>query len=85
MTGNSILFAFYRMGYRSRQTVHGFRHIASTTLNENGWNRDWIEKQLAHDEGDKIRAAYNAAEYLPGRREMMNWWGEFIEKQKSCT
>lgn len=82
VTNNGVLFALYRLGYRSRQTVHGFRHLASTVLNENGWNADWIEKQLAHEEQKRSRRAYNAAEYLPGRREMINWWADFLDKQK---
>ncbi len=76
MSQNTMIFAMYRMGYHSRATMHGFRRTASTILNEHGWNRDWIEKQLAHDEADEIRGAYNAAEYLEGRREMLRWWCE---------
>lgn len=75
---NTLIYALYRMGYHSRATVHGFRGTASTTLNENGFNRDWIERQLAHVERNDVRAAYNSAEYLPQRREMMKWWSSFI-------
>jgi hypothetical protein len=50
-------------------------------LNENGFNRDWIERQLSHAERDEVRAAYNAAEWLPDRRKMMQWWGDYLEKQ----
>jgi integrase len=53
-------------------TGHGFRSMASTLLNEQGWNRDAIERQLAHAERNNIRAAYNYAEYLPERRKMMH-------------
>jgi integrase len=77
---NTMIFALYRMGYHSRATVHGFRRTASTMLNENNWNGDWIEKQLAHDENDDVRAAYNAAEYLPGRREMVQWWCDRLDE-----
>ena len=72
MSENTLLYALYRMGYHSRTTVHGFRSTASTILNESRkWHPDVIEKQLAHVEGNKVRAAYNHAEYLDERREMM--------------
>jgi integrase len=75
---NTLLFAIYRMGYHNRATVHGFRATASTVLNEAQFNRDWIEIQLAHCDGS-IRGAYNFAEWLPGRREMMSWWADFLD------
>ena len=59
MSENTMLYALYRMGYHSRATGHGFRSTASTILNENGFARDVIERQLAHSERDKVRAAYN--------------------------
>jgi integrase len=62
------------MGFRGRTTVHGFRRTFSTEANEHGWPADHIELQLAHDEGNAVRAAYNAAQYLPGRRKLMEWW-----------
>ncbi|WP_374571924.1 tyrosine-type recombinase/integrase [Phenylobacterium sp.] len=74
---NTMLFALYRMGYHSRATVHGFRATASTILNEHQFNRDWIEAQLAHAEGS-VRSIYNAAEWLPGRREMLKWWSSYL-------
>jgi integrase len=77
---NTMIFALYRLGYHSRQTVHGFRRIASTVLNEEGFNRDWIELQLAHSPQDGVRAAYNAAEWLQGRRKMMAWWADRLEE-----
>jgi len=61
-------------------TVHGFRAVASTILNENKFRADVIERQLAHIEGNKIRRAYNRAQYLEERVEMMEWWGEYIKK-----
>jgi integrase len=73
ISANTLIFALYRMGYHSRATVHGFRSTASTILNEGQFNRDWIEMQLAHFDGS-VRGIYNAAEWLPGRREMMDWW-----------
>lgn len=78
MSQNTMIFALYRMGYHSKLTVHGFRSMASTTLNEHGWNRDWIERQLAHVENNDVRGAYNSAEYLTGRRDMMRWWSDYL-------
>jgi len=78
MSQNTMIFALYRMGYHSRLTMHGLRGTASTILNEHQFNRDWIEIQLAHSPRDGVRAAYNAAEWLPGRRGMMQWWGDYI-------
>lgn len=81
MSQNAMIFALYRMGYHSRLTVHGFRSMASTVLNEAHFNRDWIERQLAHAENDDVRGAYNSAEWLPGRREMMVWWSSYLDDQ----
>ena len=75
---NTLIYGLYRMGYHSRATVHGFRSTASTILNENGFNRDWIERQLAHSDQDEVRAAYNAAEWLSDRKRMLRWWSEFL-------
>jgi integrase len=74
-----MIYAIYRMGYHGRATVHGFRSTASTVLNEQEFNRDWIELQLAHAEGD-IRSVYNAAEWLSGRRTMMRWWSDHLDE-----
>jgi integrase len=74
MSSNTMLYALYRMGYHGRATTHGFRGVASTILNEsNLFNRDWIERQLAHVERNEVRRAYNAAEWMPDRRRMMQW------------
>ncbi|MAR56669.1 MAG: integrase [Rickettsiales bacterium] len=62
-----------------KATPHGFRHTASTVLNEHGFNHDHIEKQLAHVEDNKVRGAYNKAEYLEQRTQMMQWWADFLE------
>lgn len=56
--------------------------MASTLLNELGYNRDWIERQLAHSERDSVRAAYNYAEYLPERRKMMQEWSDYLIELK---
>ena len=83
MSENTLLFAIYRMGYHSRATKHGFRSVASTILNESEkWHPDAIERQLAHVESNKVRAAYDRAEHLPERRRMMQWWAEHIDSLK---
>ncbi len=71
MSNNTMLFAMYRMGFHGRATVHCFRAVTATLLNELGFHPDWIERQLAHDERNSVRAAYNHAQYLPERRKMM--------------
>jgi integrase len=84
MSENTVLAALRSMGYTAEQmTPHGFRSMASTLLNENGFNRDWIERQLAHVEGNNVRAAYNYAEYLPERRRMMQWWADYLDELRS--
>lgn len=81
---NTLLFALYRLGYRGRMTGHGFRALASTALNElSPFKRDVIERQLAHKESDEVRSAYNRAEYLPQRRELMQWWADWLDEQRA--
>jgi integrase len=80
MSENTMLYALYRMGYRTRATGHGFRSTASTILNEHGFQPDVIERQLAHTERNSVRAAYNHAQYLPERRKMMQWWADFLDE-----
>lgn len=81
MSENTLSYAMGRMGYQGVATPHGFRALASTTLNEEGFDPDVIERQLAHAERNKVRAAYHRAEYLDERRKMMQWWADFLEKQ----
>jgi integrase len=77
----TLLAALRRMGYpQGTLTVHGFRSSASTMLNEQGKNGDWIERQLSHGEKDGARAAYNYAEYLLQRRIMMQEWAEYVDE-----
>lgn len=83
MSQNTLLFALYRLGFHGRATVHGFRGVASTLLNEAGFHPDWIERQLAHDERDEVRASYNAAQYLAGRRTMLQWWSDWLDEAKA--
>src|ERR1700676_1646353 len=78
MSETTMLYTLCRMGYHSRTTGHGFRSTASTILNENGFMPDVIERQLAHCERNKVRAAYNHAQYLPERRKMMQWWADYL-------
>jgi integrase len=84
MSENTVLAALRRMGYSSEQmTGHGFRSTASTRLHEMGWNSQVIERQLAHAERNKVKAAYNYAEYLPERRKMMQTWADYLDGLKS--
>lgn len=69
------------MGYKGRATPHGFRALASSILNEQGYNPDAIERQLAHVEEDRIRAAYNRADYMDERREMMQWYSDYLRER----
>jgi integrase len=71
--------ALSRMGYKNKLVAHGLRALASTTLNEQGHDPDVIEAALAHTDSNKVRAAYNRAEYLERRRKLMTWWSEHIE------
>ncbi len=83
ISNNTMLYALYRMGYKGRTTVHGFRALASTILNENGFRSDVIERQLAHGERNNVRAAYNHAQYLSERVKMMQWWADYIDNKRS--
>ena len=83
LSNNTMLYALYRMGYHGRATVHGFRAMASTALNERGFRPDVIERQLAHQEQNAIRAAYNRAQYLTERRTMMNYWADLLDAMAS--
>jgi integrase len=80
----TLLAALRRLGYdKSQMTIHGFRAMASTLLNEQGYNRDWIERQLAHGERNGVRSSYNYAQYLPERRKMMQEWADYLDQLKS--
>ena len=77
ISNNTINAALRKLGYTcDEMTGHGFRSMASTILNEQGWHPDAIERQLAHIEQNDVRAAYNYAEYLPIRRKMMQAWAD---------
>lgn len=84
MSENTVNAALRRLGYtKDDMTGHGFRHMASTLLNEQGWNRDAIERQMAHGERNSIRATYNYAEYLPERARMMQSWSDYLDGLKA--
>ena len=68
------------MGYHNRLVAHGLRSLASTVLNEQGFDPDVIESALAHVDKNEVRRAYNRAEYIERRRIMMTWWSEHIEQ-----
>ncbi|UDI85224.1 tyrosine-type recombinase/integrase [Klebsiella pneumoniae] len=78
MSEASINQVFKRIGYTGKVTGHGFRHTMSTILHEEGFNTAWIETQLAHVDKNAIRGTYNHAMYLEGRREMMQWYADYI-------
>ncbi|MGP3219671.1 tyrosine-type recombinase/integrase [Serratia bockelmannii] len=67
------------LGYKGRLTGHGFRHTMSTILHEQGYNSAWIETQLAHVDKNSIRGTYNHAKYLDGRREMLQWYADYMD------
>ena len=84
MSENTLLYFSNRLGYAGRNTIHGFRALASTVLNESRkWHPDVIERQLAHQESNKVRSAYNRAEHLEERRRMMQWWSDYIYSLKN--
>jgi integrase len=86
MSENTVNVAIRDLGFGpAEMTAHGFRSMASTLLNEQGWNRDAIERQLAHAERDTVRAAYNYAEHLPERRKMMQAWADYLDRLRSKT
>ncbi|WP_233978935.1 tyrosine-type recombinase/integrase [Pectobacterium versatile] len=79
MSEASINQVFKRIGYTGRVTGHGFRHTMSTVLHEQGYNTAWIETQLAHVDKNAIRGTYNHAQYLDGRREMLQWYADYMD------
>lgn len=75
---NTLNAALKSLGFDSIHVAHGFRAMASSLLNEMGWRPDVIERQLSHVEENKVRAAYNRAEYITERRRMMQAWSDFL-------
>ncbi|WP_338670444.1 integrase arm-type DNA-binding domain-containing protein [Pantoea dispersa] len=85
MSEASINQVIKRIGYHGKATGHGFRHTMSTILHERGYNTAWIETQLAHADINTIRGVYNHAQYLEGRRAMLQWYADFLESQEKAT
>jgi len=85
MSNGTILMALKRMGYAGKMTGHGFRGLASTILHERGFEHMHIELQLAHQERNRVSAAYNHALYLEQRSKMMQWWADFLDEQARIT
>ncbi len=84
MSNNAIRLALRAMDYdKETMSAHGFRTTASTLLNEQGWSPDAIERQLAHTSKNKVRAAYNRAQYLAERKKMMQAWADYLDSLKS--
>ncbi|GHV54378.1 hypothetical protein FACS1894206_07040 [Deltaproteobacteria bacterium] len=83
INSKSLVIALRGLGFsKDEMSFHGFRSMASTVLNEKGYNRDWIERQLAHSERNGVRAAYNHADYLAERRKMMQVWANYLTELK---
>ena len=86
MSENTVNAALRRLGYaHDEMTGHGFRSMASTLLNEQGWHPDLIELQLAHAERNQVRAAYNRAQRLVEPRKMMQAWADYLDQLKLAT
>jgi integrase len=84
MSNNTVNAALRRLGYTNEEmTGHGFRSLASTCLNEQGYHPDLIELQLAHAERNRVRSAYNQAQRLPERRKMMQAWADYLDALRS--
>lgn len=83
LSAGTVLAALRYMGYgKDEMTIHGFRAMASTLLNEKGYNADWVEKQLSHKDKDAVRSSYNHARYLDARRQMMQDWADYLDELK---
>lgn len=83
MSDMALTVLVRRIGYAGRVTGHGFRHTMSTILHEQGFNSAWIELQLAHVDKNSIRGTYNHAQYLDGRRDMMQWYADYLDSLKA--
>ena len=83
LSENTLNSALARMGYKGIATAHGMRTLFSTCANEAGWSGDVIEKQLAHDERDEVRAAYNRAQHLIERAKLMQWYADHLDQLRN--
>lgn len=79
MSENAMLYALWSLGYRGRMTGHGFRALGSTLLHEAGFRHEVIERALAHEQDDKVAAAYNRADYVEERRQMLAWYADHLD------
>lgn len=82
MNSQTANTALKPIGYGGKLVAHGLRSIASTAMNEAGFNADVIEAALAHSDKDEVRRAYNRSIYLPQRQDLLAWWGDLIDKAK---
>lgn len=82
LSENTLNSALARMGFKGHATAHGFRSLFSSTANECGRDADVIERQLAHKERNRVRAAYHRAEYLGHRRELLQWWADWVDGRR---
>jgi integrase len=89
MSDNTMRRAIFKLGYdgehedKSKAVPHGFRATAASILNETGFNPDAVERQLAHQERNGVRAAYtHHAHYLEERRKMMQWWADYLDEMR---
>ena len=80
MSNNTLLHVLYRLGYKGRQTGHGFRGLASTILRENSFKRELVELQLSHLVGNEVERAYNSMELISERVEMMQWYADYLDQ-----
>ena len=84
MSEAAVTAALNSLGYLGQQSAHGFRSVFCSLLNEVGhFNPDAIERQLAHAERDKVRAAYLHGQYLAERRRMMDWWSNYVDELRT--
>ena len=79
---NAVLLVIRQIGFEGLPSGHGFRHQFSTILNGHGWSSDAIERQLAHVDKNNIRGVYNHAQYMDTRREMMQWWADWLDGKR---
>jgi integrase len=84
LSDGTLNSALVRLGYKGLTTAHGFRTVFSTATNEAGWRADIIERQLAHEDRDEVRATYNRAQWLDDRRRLMQWWADTLEAWRQC-
>jgi len=83
LSENTLNSAIARMGFKGEHSAHGFRALFSTIANEHGHDADVIERQLAHVERNAVRAAYHRSEYLEQRRDLMQWYADYIDQRRA--